>query len=422
MPDAKKHLLKLMTLFVISFIGIGLSGCADSFLPKVKPSTVTILKTAIETEFSQLTSEFDRLDQKGDLGLCAPLLFGVARYAVYQAVEEKRTATMAQLTRFIMRARSAIKRAEEKMQKKQCVDTDGDGLTDLIEYRKYKTKPDNADTDGDKVSDSLEVRRYRTNPLKADTDGDLLDDGDEISHGLNALLADSDGDGFIDGIEFFHGSNARDACSQPLDAQNLDRLRECGPKQVHAKPAQVRTPKERTPAPAQETKEIVRKKRRLKVENPKTRSSPKPTAEWTRNDEQANFEKEIPKPALKRNGSNPVQTNQAIRTRQVSVTTPLAKKPQNESIYTYSNHLPTKPQDANQYILKKADPLEKQARTTPEESPVLTPATASPLEESEKTVIPITPPLILKNPKPAKKKSFSAASENFPAAIFLRLW
>ena len=134
-----------------------------------------------------MTREFDRLDQKGSLELCAPLHFGVARFAVYQAVEEKRTATMAQLTRFIMRARAAFKRAEEKMEKKQCVDQDGDGLTDLAEYRIHNTKPDNADTDGDKVSDALEIRRYRTDPLKADTDGDMLDDGDEISRGLSPI-------------------------------------------------------------------------------------------------------------------------------------------------------------------------------------------------------------------------------------------
>ena len=140
MYDAKKHLFRLIPLFTIFAIGISLSGCSDAFLPKVKTGSVKILKNAIEVEFTQLTREFGQLDLKGDLGLCDPVLFGVARFAVYQAVEEKRTATMAQLTRFIMRARAAIRRAKEKMQKKQCIDQDGDGLTDITEYRKYKTK------------------------------------------------------------------------------------------------------------------------------------------------------------------------------------------------------------------------------------------------------------------------------------------
>lgn len=422
MSDAKKHFFRSPTLLTLLALGISLSGCAGPLLPKVKESSVKILKNAIEVEFTQLTREFDHLDQKGDLGLCAPLLFGVARFAVYQAVEEKRTATMAQLTRFIIRARAAIKRAEEKMLENQCVDTDGDGLTDLTEYRKYKTKPDNADTDGDAISDSLEIRRYRTNPLKADTDDDLLDDGDEISRGLSPILADSDGDGFIDGVEIAHGSNARDACSQPLDAQNLDRLRECGPKQIHDKPAQVQSPQKRTPAPAPKTKQIPKKKRRLKAEKPKTRSSPKPSEERTRNIEKTNFEKKKSKPALNRNGSHPARKAQAIRTRQANVVTPAAKVPEIDITYAKRNHLPAKPLDANQDIVKKVNPAEKQTKTNPEESPILVPVAASLVENPEKTEIPATAPTIPNSPKPAKKKTFPPASENFPSAIFLRLW
>ena len=402
--------------------GISLSGCADSLLPKVKESSVKILKNAIEVEFTQLTREFDQLDQKGDLGLCAPLLFGVARYAVYQAVEEKRTATMAQLTRFIMRARSAIKRTQEKMQQEKCVDTDGDGLTDIAEYRRYKTKPDNPDTDGDKISDSLEVRRYRTNPLKADTDGDLLDDGDEISRGLSPLLADSDGDGFIDGIEIAHRSNARDACSQPLDAQRLERLRECEPKQIHAKPVQVQTPQKPNPAPAPTTKQIPREKRKLKSEKPKTRTSLKPAVKRTRNIEKAKFEKKKPKSALNRNGSHPAQKAPAIRTHQANVAIPAAKEPQQENIYTKRNHLPAKPQDTNQHIVKKVNTAGARTKSNPEESPSRAPVTASLMDNSEKTEHPTTVPSIPTSPKPAKKKTFPPASENFPSAIFLRLW
>ncbi len=416
MSDAKTHLFKFISLSALFAFGISMSGCADSLLPKVKESSVKILKNAIEVEFTQLTREFDRLDQKGDLGLCAPLLFGVARYAVYQTVEEKRTATMAQLTRFIMRARAAIKRAEEKMQRKQCVDTDADGLTDIAEFRKYKTKPDNPDTDGDKVSDSLEVRRYRTNPLKADTDSDLLDDGDEISRGLNPLLADSDGDGFIDGIEIAHRSNARDPCSQPLDAQNLDRMRKCGPNQIHAKPAQVQSPQKRTSAPEPKTKRFAREKRRPKAIKPKTRPSPKPPEERIRNIEKANFEKKKSKPALNRNGSHPAKKNQAIRTRQASVVTTTAKEPQKEITYKKRNHLPSKPQDVNRHIAKKSNPVGAQTKTNSKEPPIQAPVAAFLMENHA------TAPSTLKSPRPAKKKSFPAASENFPSAIFLRLW
>lgn len=422
MSDAKKHLFKLITLSALFAFGVSLSGCADSLLPKVKESSVKILKNAIEAEFTQLTREFDQLDQTGDLGLCAPLLFGVARFAVYQAVEEKRTSTMEQLTRFIMRARTAIKRAEEKMQKKQCVDTDGDGLTDIAEYRKYKTKPDNPDTDGDNVSDSLEVRRYRTNPLKTDTDGDLLDDGDEISRGLSPLLADSDGDGFIDGIEIAHRSNARDPCSQPLDAQNLDRMRECGPKQIHAKPIQVQSPQKQTPAPEPKTKRFARGTRRPKAEKPKTRPSPKPPAARIRNIEKASLEKKKSKSALNRNGSHPAQKNQAIRIRQANMATPAAKEPQKEITYTKRNHLPAKPQDTNQQIVKKVNTEGVKIKSNPEESPSRAPITASLMDNSEKTEIPTTVPSRPVSPKPAKKKMFPSTPDNFPSAIFLRLW
>ena len=421
MSDTKKHFFRASTLFTLLALGISLSGCTNPLLPKVKESSVKILKNAIEVEFTQLTREFDQLAQKGDLGLCAPLLFGVARFAVYQAVEEQRTATMAQLTRFIMRARTAIKRAEEKMQRKQCVDTDADGLTDIVEFRKYKTKPDNPDTDGDKVSDSLEVRRYRTNPLKADTDGDLLDDGDEISRGLNPLLVDSDGDGFIDGIEIAHRSDARDPCSQPLDAQNLDRMRECGPKQIHAKPAQVQSPQKRTRAPAK-TKPILKGKRSLEAGKPITRPSPKPPEERTRNIKKTNSEKKTPKPALNGNGSHPAQKAQAIRSRRASVVTTTAKEPQKEIPHTKRNPPPSKPQDTNQQIVKKVNTEGVKIKSNPEESPSRAPITASLMDNSEKTETPATVPSKSVSLKPAKKKMFPSTPENFPSTIFLRLW
>ena len=415
-------MFRLIPLFTIFAIGISLSGCSDAFLPKVKTGSVKILKNAIEVEFTQLTREFGQLDLKGDLGLCDPVLFGVARFAVYQAVEEKRTATMAQLTRFIMRARAAIKRAEEKIQKKQCVDTDGDGLTDLTEYRKYKTKPDNADTDGDKVSDSLEVRRYRTDPLKADTDGDLLDDGDEISRGLNPLLADSDGDGFIDGIEIAHNSNARDACSQPLDAQRLDRLRECKPKKIHIKRNRVQTPQKQTPKPAPKAKRTPDKKRKLKAQEPKMIPSAKSAERWAPNIKKANFNEKKPKQTPNHNGSHPEQKVQATQTRRADAAISSGQEPQMEITHEKQNALTTTRNQTNQRLAKKINHEEKQTKTSPEESPIHTPMAASLLENPEKIESPPVVPPETKSSQPSKKKSSPHTTQDFPSTIFLRLW
>jgi len=420
MSDAKKRLSRLTPLCIFLALGAILSGCADPFVPKAKESSVKILKNAIEMEFTQLTREFDQLDQKGDLALCAPLLFGVARYAVYQAVEEKRTATMAQQTRFIMRARAAIKRAEEKMQKKQCVDTDGDGLTDLAEHRIHKTKPDNADTDGDKVSDSLEIHRYRTSPLKADTDGDLLDDGDEISRGLSPVLADSDGDGFIDGIEIAHGSNARDACSQPLDAQYADHPGECGPKRIHAKPAQARTPKERTPAPALKTKQIPDKKRITKTPEPRAKPSPPAHGERPQKIEKA-------KPPPTRNGAHPEQKIQAIQVRKTKATVSPSNAANNGSVLhqANANHAKTpvkEPPQAERHEKLKANFQESPARANLEEPQTHAPPGDSLAQNPENTEKPVEAPPVPQSSEPAKKKTFPPASESFPSTIFLRLW
>ncbi len=329
---------------------------------------------------------------------------------------------MAQLTRFIMRARTAIRRAKEKMQKNQCVDTDGDGLTDITEYRKYKTKPDNADTDGDKVSDALEVRRYRTDPLKADTDGDLLDDGDEISRGLNPLLADSDGDGFIDGIEIAHNSNARDACSQPLDAQRLDRLRECRGKKIHIKRNRVQTPQKQTPKPTPKAKQNPKKKRRFKAQEPKMIPSSKSAERWAPNIKKANFNEKKPKQTPNHNGSHPEQKTKTTQTHQASVAVSSDQKPQKETVPNQKNPLITKREETNQQMVRKANPVGKQTKTSPEESPIHTPMAASLLENPEKIESPPVVPPETKSSQPSKKKSSPHATQDFPSTIFLRLW
>ena len=43
------------------------------------------------------------------------------------------------------------------------------------------------DTDGDGLSDVLEETQYGTDPLNEDTDGDGMSDGWEVEHGLNPL-------------------------------------------------------------------------------------------------------------------------------------------------------------------------------------------------------------------------------------------
>ena len=58
-------------------------------------------------------------------------------------------------------------------------DTDGDGLPDIFEARRYGTDPANADTDGDGVPDGLEVE-LGTNPLSEHSDGDGLTDLQEL--------------------------------------------------------------------------------------------------------------------------------------------------------------------------------------------------------------------------------------------------
>jgi outer membrane protein OmpA-like peptidoglycan-associated protein/opacity protein-like surface antigen len=81
-------------------------------------------------------------------------------------------------------------------------DTDGDGLSDGDEVLNYKTDPNKADTDGDGLSDGDEVLKYKTDPLKADTDGDGLSDGDEVlKYKTDPLNKDTDGDGLSDGQE-----------------------------------------------------------------------------------------------------------------------------------------------------------------------------------------------------------------------------
>lgn len=72
-------------------------------------------------------------------------------------------------------------------------DTDGDGLTDVVEVKEYRTNPFTNDTDADGLVDYDEVYIYLTDPTNEDTDNDKVNDGTEIWAGLNPLEKKTDG-------------------------------------------------------------------------------------------------------------------------------------------------------------------------------------------------------------------------------------
>jgi outer membrane protein OmpA-like peptidoglycan-associated protein len=78
-------------------------------------------------------------------------------------------------------------------------DTDGDGLKDGSEVVEYKTDPTKSDTDEDGLSDGEEVQKYMTDPVKVDTDGDSLPDGEEVTkHKSDPRKVDTDSDALSD--------------------------------------------------------------------------------------------------------------------------------------------------------------------------------------------------------------------------------
>ncbi len=95
------------------------------------------------------------------------------------------------------------------------LDQDGDGLSNLQEYRK-RLNLNGADMDGDGLSDGQEVNTYFTDPRVADTDGDTLSDGAEVNtYHSNPLALDSDGDLFPDRWEAQAGTQLNSNTSTP---------------------------------------------------------------------------------------------------------------------------------------------------------------------------------------------------------------
>jgi len=218
-----QHVIKPILSAAILFLLAGtLTGCAQyGFDTGASPAAANSLIKSITKEFDLMVQDFDALDGEGNVELCTPVRFAVARFAVHQALEERRKSSLEQMTRFITRARRELTSAQAKLSARECVDSDGDGLPDIEEVR-YGTNPNKGDTDGDGLSDGQEIRRYRTNPLKFDSDGDLLGDGEEVNyHKLSPRHPDSDQDGYSDGLEVKRGYDPRNHCSHPIDIPRL---------------------------------------------------------------------------------------------------------------------------------------------------------------------------------------------------------
>lgn len=80
-------------------------------------------------------------------------------------------------------------------------DTDGDGVTDLDEYRN-RSNPRQKDTDGDTLTDGDEWNIIYSDMTDQDSDEDGIDDGLEVGlYKTSPTVADTDGDGLSDSRE-----------------------------------------------------------------------------------------------------------------------------------------------------------------------------------------------------------------------------
>ncbi|MCG2462473.1 gliding motility-associated C-terminal domain-containing protein [Flavobacteriaceae bacterium F89] len=119
----------------------------------------------------------------------------------------------------------------------QCLDSDGDSLSNSDEMTVYLTDPNNPDTDGDGINDGTEVTNS-TDPLDTcdpqqmpgytgydpsnaiwaagDCDGDGVDNGTEHTNGSDPyappIVNDTDGDGINDDVENGNGTDPYDPC------------------------------------------------------------------------------------------------------------------------------------------------------------------------------------------------------------------
>lgn len=65
------------------------------------------------------------------------------------------------------------------------LDSDGDGILDVMEEKVYGTNPNKADSSGDGISDWEKVYRYGLNPHVPDTAGDGISDDEKIASGTD---------------------------------------------------------------------------------------------------------------------------------------------------------------------------------------------------------------------------------------------
>lgn len=108
------------------------------------------------------------------------------------------------------------------------IDTDEDNVDDFEEYQ-LGLNPNKPDSDGDSLSDFKEINVTNTNPALFDTDSDGLSDSQELNfHETNPLNQDSDGDGIYDGIEVIYNLNPLndEDASMDLDEDGLTNLEE----------------------------------------------------------------------------------------------------------------------------------------------------------------------------------------------------
>ncbi|MBB5353743.1 N-acetylmuramoyl-L-alanine amidase [Haloferula luteola] len=113
------------------------------------------------------------------------------------------------------------------------IDSDGDGIPNVWEWRYGLNFSDGEDAGGDADGDGIsnfDEYLHRTNPTQGDTDGDRLPDGLEVSIGTSPTDADTDHDGIPDGEEDQDDDGSsnyweHDGNSDPTDPQSLPELK-----------------------------------------------------------------------------------------------------------------------------------------------------------------------------------------------------